>query len=210
MRARRRPMIDESGEGRLSALNLKETWPPRGGTKDRKAAIMSLTLVASAAAVASFAGAMVYSALRDVLTMQVSDRVVLMLLGLFPILAPLSGWTLESMLLSTALAMIVFFASVGFFALGWMGGGDGKLITVSVLWLGTDQTVGFIFYTALVGGLCTACLLGFRRLALPLVWQSKAWIVRLHRPENGAPYAVAIGSAGLIVLPHTLWLKDFV
>ncbi len=172
--------------------------------------MMSLALVASLTAVASFAAAMIYSALKDLVAMQVSDRVVLLLLALFPVLAPLAGWSLESIMLSVAVAMIAFFASVAFFALGWIGGGDGKLITVSVLWLGAEQAPSFVFQAALLGGLCAVGLLVFRRLALPLAWQSKAWIVRLHSAETGVPYAVAIGIAGLIVLPYTPWLKDFI
>lgn len=172
--------------------------------------MMSLALVASLIAITSFAAAMIYSALKDLVAMQVSDRVVLLLLALFPVLAPLAGWPLESILLSVAAAMIAFFASVTVFTLGWMGGGDGKLITVSVLWLGAEQTPSFIFQTALLGGLCAVGLLVFRRLTLPVGWQSKAWIVRLHAAESGVPYAVAIGIAGLIVLPDTPWLKDFI
>lgn len=127
---------------------------------------MSLGLVASIIAVTSFAAAMIYSALKDVLTMQVSDRGVLLLFALFPILALAAGWPLESIGVSLAMPMIAFFASVALFALGWMGGGDGKLITVSALWLGADQAPNFVFQTALLGGLCAASLLVFRQLAL--------------------------------------------
>lgn len=142
--------------------------------------------------------------------MQVSDRVVLLLFAMFPVLAPLAGWSLETIVLSVAVAMIAFFTSVAFFALGWMGGGDGKLITVSVLWLGAEQAANFVIHTALLGGLCAVCLLAFRRLTLPTIWRDKAWIVRLHAADTGVPYAVAIGIAGLIVLPHTPWIKDVI
>lgn len=138
--------------------------------------------------------------------MQVSDRIVVLLLASFLVLAPLAGWPLESIVFGMAAALIAFFASVALFTLGWMGGGDGKLITVSVLWVGADQATDFVVHTALLGGLCALFLLVFRRLSLPSNWQDKAWIVRLHAPETGVPYAVAIGIAGLISLPQTPWL----
>lgn len=168
---------------------------------------MSLGLVASIMGIATFASAMIYSAIRDLLTMTVSDRLILLLLVAFPVLAPLSGWSFLQILLSMAVTLIAFFACLGFFAMGWMGGGDGKLITMGVLWVGADQAPNFFFGATLVGGIGALLLLLFRKLSLPRAWREKAWIERLHAKDMGLPYAIAIGIAGLIVLPGTPWAQ---
>ncbi len=167
---------------------------------------MTLCYLASSLAVSLFVAAMLYAAMRDVLTMTVSDRLVIALLAAFPVLAPLSGWPLEDLAWSVAVALMTFFASVAFFSLGWIGGGDGKLATVTVLWLGADSALGFVTYTALFGGAFAVGLLLFRTLTLSPAWQQTGWIARLHAPTTGIPYAVAIGLAALGMLPGTPWM----
>lgn len=171
---------------------------------------MSLGLLASYAAVATFAAAMIFSAVSDVLTMTIPDRLALALLLAFPVLAPLAGWPADKILFAVAAALVAFFCCVGAFALGWMGGGDGKLLTVSILWIGAEHSFDFLACTALVGGLFAVALLLFRRFVLPQAWTRAGWMLRLHHPDTGVPYAVAIGSAGLLVLPHTHWMKDLI
>lgn len=166
---------------------------------------MSIALVASITAIACFATVMVYSAVRDVLTMTVSDAVVLLLLVSFPLLAPLAGWPLDEMALSVAVALIAFFASLALFAMGCMGGGDGKLLTATILWVGGEHALGFVTWMAVAGGICALVLLGFRSLALPEALRKRPWLARLHAPETGIPYAVAIAAAGLMVLPRSSW-----
>lgn len=170
---------------------------------------MTISLLASAFAASLFAGAMIYAAVRDVLTMTVSDRLVIALLAAFPLLAPLAGWSLEDMAWSLVVAMMTFFVSVAFFTMGWIGGGDGKLATATVLWVGADNVLPFVTSTALFGGACALALLTLRSLTLTPAWQQREWIARLHAPTTGVPYAVAIGLAGLSVLPRTLWMGAF-
>lgn len=167
--------------------------------------MVTVNLVATVGAVALFAGAMVLAAVMDVATMEVSDRLVMLLLAGYLVLAPASGWSFAEMAWSVAAALLVFFSSVAFFSLGWMGGGDGKLATVGALWLGAENTLAFVMMTALMGGLCALAVLAVRRLSLPSAWLDRPWLARLRAPEAGIPYAVAIGSAGLILLANTPW-----
>ncbi len=167
---------------------------------------MTLGVLASLLAVSLFAAAMIYSAMRDLLTMTVSDALIITLVGAFPVLAPLAGWSLEAIGWSLAAAAITFFLGVGFFAAGWIGGGDGKLATATVLWVGADSALTFIAYATLLGGVFALALLLFRTRGLSPASQSTGWIARLHAPNVGVPYAVAIGLAGLSVLPHTPWM----
>lgn len=167
--------------------------------------MITINLIATVGAVSLFAGAMLLAAVMDVTTMEVSDRLVMLLLAGYLVLAPAAGWSFEEMAWSVGAALLVFFASVAFFSLGWMGGGDGKLATVGALWLGAENTLAFVVVTAFMGGLCALVVLGMRRLRLPGAWLDKPWLARLRKPEAGIPYAVAIGSAGLILLANTPW-----
>lgn len=167
---------------------------------------MTLAAIASMLAVTLFAAAMIYSAMRDVLTMTVSDTLVIAMLATFLVLAPLAGWSPEAIGWSLAATAMTFFLGVGFFAAGWIGGGDGKLATATVLWVGADSALTFIAYTTLLGGVCALALLFFRARELSPASQNTGWIARLHAPNIGIPYAVAIGLAGLSVLPDTPWM----
>lgn len=166
---------------------------------------MSLGLIATCTAVITFTACMIYSAVRDMLTMTVSDRVMIVLLLAFPILAPLAGWTLESMLYALAAALVVFFASVTLFAFGCIGGGDGKMLTTAVLWIGAQNSLDFIVATALLGGIYAILIKEMRTMPFLAAWRSG----RMKGPEAGMPYVVAIASATLVVMPKTIWMSNF-
>ena len=166
----------------------------------------TLNAFAALVAVPLFAAAMIRAAVMDVLTMTISNRLVVALLVAFAVLAPASGWSMHDIWLSLAAATIVLFASAGFFAMGWIGGGDGKLAAVATLWLGAASALDFVTYTALAGGICGIGLLAFRRIDLPAEWRRRTAVARLHAPDTGIPYALAIALAALAVLPGTPWM----
>ena len=93
------------------------------------------------------------------------------------------------------------------FGLGWIGGGDAKLAAVIALWLGADHALAYVLYTALFGGILTIALLQFRLMVLPAQCLTVPWIMRLHAPETGVPYGVAIAIAALFIFPATHWMK---
>lgn len=166
---------------------------------------MTLGALASYTAIATFAAVMIYSAVSDVLTLTISDRFLLVLLLAFPVLAPLAGWSPEKMLYAVAAALIAFFGCLAVFALKMMGGGDGKMLTVSILWLGAESSLQFLTAAAFIGGIFALAILIFRKAPLPEALSRFDWILRLHRPDTGVPYGVALGMAGLLLLPQTPW-----
>jgi prepilin peptidase CpaA len=38
---------------------------------------------------------------------------------------------------------------------------------------------------------------------LPATLSSQGWLVRLHSPEEGVPYGIALAASGLLVYPGT-------
>jgi prepilin peptidase CpaA len=164
-----------------------------------------IPLLAAFTAILSFAGAMIWAGIGDLTTMRIRNELVLALIALYAALAPLAGFGVAEIGLSAAVALAIFLCTFIFFALGWIGGGDAKLAAVIALWLGADQVLAFVVYAGLFGGALTLALLQFRMLPLPAQFLGVPWIARLHAPETGIPYGVALTSAALVLLPETGW-----
>jgi len=94
------------------------------------------------------------------------------------------------------------------FSLGWLGGGDAKILAAAALWLGFDHLVMFLAYTAAFGGALAMAILAYRSMpasALPL----PGWAERLHTKGEGMPYGIAIAAGALFVYPATNWYAAF-
>jgi len=89
------------------------------------------------------------------------------------------------------------------FSFGWIGGGDAKLFAATCLWLGPEGTLFYVIYASLLGGALTLLILGLRSFPLPAALSSQGWLTRLHSPEEGVPYGIALAGAGLLVYPNT-------
>ncbi len=151
----------------------------------------------------------VYAAASDLLTMTIPNWVSLATIGLFFVLTIITGMPLSDIsyhLLAGAIAFVILF---GFFAAGWMGGGDVKFATAIVLWFGfSPVSLEFMQYTAVYGGLLTLALLIFRRFfSIPAFALTQEWVVRLHDRKTGVPYGVALAAAALQVFPQSVWFN---
>jgi prepilin peptidase CpaA len=104
-----------------------------------------------------------------------------------------------------ASAVVLVFA-FGFFARGWIGGGDAKLAAATALWIGFSHLMDYLLVAAIIGGALTLVILQARKLPLPLFLARQPWIVRLHAMETGIPYGIALAAAGLIVYPDTIFM----
>src|SRR5215831_19144054 len=100
------------------ARKKDERRPPRPG-----GAIM----VADAVRLLLFPALMAFAASSDLLTMTISNRISLILVGGFFFLAVWSGMPLADMGWHVLAALAVLAVTFTFFARGWIGGGDAKL-----------------------------------------------------------------------------------
>jgi prepilin peptidase CpaA len=157
-----------------------------------------------------FAFTMVRAALSDLTTMKIRNGVVLLFLLAFVVLAPFAGFSAAEIGWNVAAAAGVLVCTFTFFALGWMGGGDAKLATVTVLWLGADHTFTYLVYATLLGGVLTLGLILLRSSILTIWLGNSPWMTRLLSPRSGIPYGVALALAGLLVFPQTRWMTVFV
>lgn len=150
-----------------------------------------------------FPGAMAFAAATDLFTMTVPNRIVLVLIAGFFIIAPKVGLGWADIGVHVALASVALLVTFGLFSKGWIGGGDAKLFAATCLWLGPGGVVAYSIYAALLGGALTLVLLFVRNMPLPATLLFQGWIVRLHSPKEGVPYGIALAAAGLMVYPET-------
>jgi prepilin peptidase CpaA len=153
-----------------------------------------------------FPAMMAFAASSDLLTMTIPNRVSLIVLGGFVVLAAATGMSLEQLAQHVGAGLLVLVIAFGFFARGWIGGGDAKLAAVTALWFGFDHLLEYALYASLLGGVLTFALLQFRAIPLPQPLIGRAWAERLHEPKGGVPYGIALAAAALIVYPNTAWM----
>lgn len=154
-----------------------------------------------------FPALMAFAASSDLFTMTISNRVSVLLVAGFVVLAVITGMPTQQIGLHVAAGLIVLAAAFGCFAMGWIGGGDAKVVASVALWFGFTHLLDYLVYASLFGGVLTILLLGFRQLPLPYPLASQPWLLRLHARETGVPYGIALALGALIVYPHTDWIK---
>jgi prepilin peptidase CpaA len=164
------------------------------------------SMVADAFRLMLFPAMMAFAASTDLLTMTISNRVSLILVGGFFALALAVGMSGADILWHVGAACVVLFAAFGFFARGWIGGGDAKLAAATALWLGFDHLLPYLLLASVFGGLLTVALLQFRTAPLPAWLASQDWVERLHRKDGGVPYGIALAAAALAIYPDTVWM----
>jgi prepilin peptidase CpaA len=154
-----------------------------------------------------FPALMAFAAASDLLTMTISNRVSIILIGGFLALAVGSGMAPMEILSHAGAAALVLVVSFGLFACGWIGGGDAKLAAATALWLGFDLLLKYLVYASLLGGALTLLLIQFRLVPLPSLLAGQPWAQQLHRKDGAIPYGIALAAAALLVYPDTSWMK---
>jgi prepilin peptidase CpaA len=152
---------------------------------------------------------MVFAAVSDMLSMTIANRVSLVLVVTFAVVAPLTGmeWTAYGWHFAAAgLALSVTF---GMFAVGGMGGGDAKLIAATSLWLGFNfNLLGYLVISSVIGGVLTVLILMYRKSPLADVTGQNMFLRHFADRKNGIPYGLALGLGGLFAYPDSplaLW-----
>jgi len=152
-----------------------------------------------------FPVAMAFAGVMDLLTMTIPNRISLALLVAFPCAAlavemPWSAfaWHLAAGALVLALGFLLF-------SLGWVGGGDAKLLAAAALWLGFDNLLSYAVLVSMLGGALALLVLSYRMFVPPLWIAQPAWAARLHDRKAGMPYGLALAGAALWVYPSTAW-----
>jgi prepilin peptidase CpaA len=154
-----------------------------------------------------FPAMMAFAASSDLLTMTIPNRVSLILVGGYFVLALWLGTNPIEIGAHVGAALLVLLVCFGFFAAGWIGGGDAKLAAATALWLGFDHLLGYVLYASMLGGALTLLILQVRTMPLPAMLWGREWAERLHQANGGIPYGIALAAAALAIYPETPWMK---
>jgi len=165
-----------------------------------------MTMLTEAITLTLFPGMMAFAAWSDLFTMTIANRISLILVGGFVLLALMTGMSANHALLHVGAGAIVLVAGFALFSFGWIGGGDAKLAAATALWFGFNHLFDYLIYSSILGGALTLLLIQFRMFPLPQVLVGRDWIERLHRRGGGIPYGIALAAAALLVYPHTEWM----
>lgn len=163
-------------------------------------------IVSSILLLVLFPAAMAFAAASDLVSMTISNRLCLVLVGGFAACALWLGLGWQEIGWHLAAGLLVLVVCFGLFAAGWIGGGDAKLAAATALWFGFDQLMPYLLLAAVAGGVLTFLILGLRTKPLPGIAENWAWARRLHSVKEGVPYGIALAFAALVVLPDTrIW-----
>ncbi|MGF7008891.1 A24 family peptidase [Aminobacter sp. BE322] len=147
---------------------------------------------------------MVYSAVSDVLSMTIANRVPLLLLGVFLVVAPLTGMAWADIGMHLAAGALMLSITFAMFALGGMGGGDAKLIAATAVWMGFGMPLmQYLLTSAVFGGLLTLAILSFRSSALSHIASQNMFLRNFSKDAGGVPYGIALGIGGLVTYPSS-------
>ncbi len=136
-----------------------------------------------------FPAAVIYAGATDLISMTISNRLTVGLVFAFVVLAVWSPMPLELVGNHVLAGLVSLAVGIGFFARGWIGGGDAKLCAATALWIGT------------------LAILSFRSMPISTTILKMDWLARLHYRETGIPYGISLSAAGLMVYTKSFWFQ---
>ena len=151
---------------------------------------------------AVFPALVIVAAVKDLISFTIPNWISLALVGLYLPVALLIGLGFDEIGRAAAVSLVLLAVGVGMYAMGWIGGGDAKLLAAAGLWLGWATVLHFVLFTALAGGALALLLLSARNTPLVvLTLRGPGWVQRLAEKGGPAPYGVAICFGALAAFP---------
>jgi prepilin peptidase CpaA len=152
---------------------------------------------------------MVFAAISDMMSMTIANRVSIILVAAFAVLAPFTGMDWGTYGLHFAAGAIVLTITFGLFAINAMGGGDAKLLAATAVWMGLGMPLAqYAVWGAVIGGIMTILIMIFRNSPLSTLAGNNMFLRHLADQSAGIPYGIALGIAGLLAFPGSalgLW-----
>lgn len=147
---------------------------------------------------------MLYAVVSDVISMTIANRVSVILIASFAIIAPMTGMEWTTYGWHFAGGAVVLAITFLIFAIGGMGGGDAKLLAATAVWMGFDITLlQYLVLGAMLGGFLTFLIVVFRNSPISAYTANNVFLRHFADHKSGVPYGVALGVAGLMIYPQT-------
>ena len=144
--------------------------------------------------------AMAYAAKTDLHHYRIPNECSLLLLALYPLHIWLSPKGVD-VIGAAAVGSIVFLVSFALYALGRLGGGDVKLMSVLALWAGPTWIADFLIVMTLAGGILGIVFITRLKSILAFAFhQAGDMQTRDAVLAEQLPYGIAIAAGGVAVL----------
>ncbi len=150
----------------------------------------------------------VVAAIGDVFTMKIPNWLNVIAGVSFFAAAWYVGMPLEQVGWHVAAGVIVLFAGFGLFAMGFIGGGDAKLLAVAAMWLGMGQLIEFLLIMSVAGGVLAIVMKFWWWLRLELELRGFQRFKSKVKSSIDLPYGVAIAVGALFAFRHSWWLES--
>lgn len=145
-----------------------------------------------------------FAAVSDLLSMTIANRVSLILVGSFAVIAPLTGMDWHTYAMHFAAMAAVLAVTFALFAIGGMGGGDAKLLAATALWMGFGMPLAhYLVLSAACGGLLTIAILMFRNSPFRDYAGNNPFLRNIADTSLGIPYGIALATGGFLAFPSS-------
>lgn len=169
--------------------------------------MIAVHAITTALPLAVTAGALGWAAVSDLRRYIIPNRTAIAIIAAFGLYGCAMPWSF--LIGGVGAGLVVFAMSTLFFARGWMGGGDAKLLTATALWAGPSFLSAFTAVTCLSGVALALLMLSPARRLMPA---ASVEAVSLTGGAGGGirqpmPFGVAIAIGGLFVVALRLQLS---
>ena len=145
---------------------------------------------------------LIWTAISDIRSFVIPNKLCLAIAGLYPVYVMTSTQT-PDWPIAVAIAAGVFLIGTALFAFNLIGGGDVKLLSVTLLWAGPEFGVMFLVMTVLFGGALAIAMLAWTKFHqfTPILWRlvGPPMVSSDQVSKQPMPYGVAISFGGLFV-----------
>ncbi len=150
---------------------------------------------------ALFIGCMAATAVYDLASYTIPNFLSLLMLAGFAVLGAGQGLSWAMLASHFSAGLVLLAAGFLIYLLGFIGGGDVKIMAATGVWAGWPDMYVYVMTFAICGGLLGLGVLLLGRQPLSPRLARIGWIVSLHAHKNGMPYGVALAIGAIWVMP---------
>lgn len=153
---------------------------------------------------------MIAAAMSDLTSFRIPNWLTILTAALFFPMAWLTGMPLADFGWHLLAGVILFFSGFALFSFGFFGGGDAKLMAAAGLWFGTAQTIPFLAFTVMAGGVLGLAVMGWSMVMATADFHGldeKGRIGRVaHKIKPKLPYGFAFAIGAIVAFPQSWWM----
>jgi prepilin peptidase CpaA len=150
---------------------------------------------------------MIVAGASDALSLRIPNWLTLATALLFFPMALATGMPAAQIGQHAAIGFGLLVLGFALFSFGIFGGGDAKLLAAAGLWFGTTETLPFIVFTALFGGLLALAVSAWWIVSMSWEIHDLPWTERVKRLRPNVPYGYAFAAGAILVFPQSWWMQ---